>query len=254
MEGPSLLIAAEQLQPFCGMKIIAVSGNSKAGKERMDNKIVRDIFSWGKHLVFQFDDFALRIHFLLWGSFEATVQGKSVNGDYKKAKGASPRLAFTFKNGHLEMYSCSVKFIELANAKSIYDFSTDVMSPQWNEKAALKKAGALPDSEISDVLLDQNIFTGVGNIIKNEVLYITRTHPQQKVGKLTKSQLKDITKEAHDFSHQFYAWRKEFVLKENLLVYRKSICPNCEGKVKRARTGLTERWSFYCPSCQKLTE
>lgn len=254
MEGPSLYLAVEQLKPFSGKKVLSVAGNSKAGKERMDGKKVEDIFSWGKHLVFQFDTFALRIHFLLWGSFEATIEGKSVTGDYKKSKGADPRLAFEFKNGHIEMYSCSVKFLEEKDAKVLYDFSTDVMSDTWNEKAAIKKLSALPNSEIADVLLDQNIFTGVGNIIKNEVLFITRIHPKEKVGKLSNAQIKAVTKEAHDFSHQFYKWRKGFVLKKNLLIYRKSACPNCGGKVKREKTGATQRWSFYCPTCQKLIE
>lgn len=86
MEGPSLYLAAEWLTPFLGKKIINVDGNTKIGKERLNNKTILDIFSWGKHLVFQFDDFALRVHFLLFGSFEATLKKKKITGDYLKKR------------------------------------------------------------------------------------------------------------------------------------------------------------------------
>ena len=58
MEGPSLHLAAEQLQPFAGRRIQSVSGNSKIGIERLSGLKVNEIFAWGKHLVFQFDTFA----------------------------------------------------------------------------------------------------------------------------------------------------------------------------------------------------
>jgi endonuclease VIII len=143
MEGPSLYLAARQLKPFKGQIINQVSGNSKIGIKRLKEEKIKDIFSWGKHLVFQFDSFALRIHFMLFGSFEATVEGKLVTGDYKK-KARVPRLMFEMANGHIEMYSCSVKFLEEKKAKKTYDFSVDVMSAKWDPKAALKKVRSFP--------------------------------------------------------------------------------------------------------------
>ena len=58
MEGPSLLLAKEQLRPFKGKTVLAVSGNTKIGKERFAGQTVRDIFSWGKHLVLTASRFA----------------------------------------------------------------------------------------------------------------------------------------------------------------------------------------------------
>ncbi|HSL43890.1 MAG TPA: hypothetical protein VK897_10700, partial [Anaerolineales bacterium] len=73
MEGPSLYLAAKQLKPFRGKTVLSLSGNTKIEKERILKKKVKNIFSWGKHLVIQFDEFALRTHFMLFGTFEATV-------------------------------------------------------------------------------------------------------------------------------------------------------------------------------------
>lgn len=69
MEGPSLFLAKQQLKPFINKIILEVSGNTKIGKERLLNLKVKDIFSWGKHLVFQFEDFGIRVHFFVVWNF-----------------------------------------------------------------------------------------------------------------------------------------------------------------------------------------
>src|SRR5712672_1336413 len=99
MEGPSIHLAAEQLRPFVGKRITSVSGNSRIGIDRLRGKQVKGIFAWGKHLVFQFETFALRVHFMLWGTFAATVQGVSVTGDYRRS--GPPRLILDFPNGEI---------------------------------------------------------------------------------------------------------------------------------------------------------
>lgn len=184
MEGPSLYLASEQLAPFIGREIKKVEGNTKIGKERLFGKKILSIFSYGKYLYFQFDTFALRVHFLLWGSFQASVNKKKVTGDYPK-KVRIPRLAFKLLNGHIEMYSCSIRLIESSDAKELCDFSTDIMSASWDKKKALIKLKKSPKTEIADALLDQTIFTGVGNIIKNEVLLRAKTSPLRKIEELS---------------------------------------------------------------------
>ncbi|MBV9349202.1 MAG: endonuclease [Patescibacteria group bacterium] len=250
MEGPSLHLAAEQLKPFKGKSVLIVMGNTKIGKERLAGKKVKDIFAWGKHLVFQFDDFAIRIHFMLFGTFEAQVNGVWVTGDYRKAR--EPRLSLTFENGVMNAYNCSVKFIESAGAKKEYNFSVDIMSPKWDHKRALAQMQANAREEISDVLLDQEIFAGVGNIIKNEVLSLTYLNPRTRVENIPKKKLTEIIKETRKFSKQFLAWRRKFVLKKNLKAHRKSACPHCGTKLIREKTGRRERWAYWCPVCQVL--
>src|SRR5215213_10876594 len=155
MEGPSLYLAANQLKPFRGKTVLTVSGNSKIEKERILNKKVNDIFPWGKHLVIQFDEFALRSHFLLFGAFEATVNDSPLTGDYRRSY--TPRLQLDFENGSIKLFNCSVKFLETRNAKASYDFTIDIMSPKWNSDKAFDSIYSMHDVEIADVLLDQNI-------------------------------------------------------------------------------------------------
>lgn len=249
MEGPSLFLASEQLAPFTKKIVLQVNGNTKIGKERLFNKKILSIFSWGKHLVFQFDEFALRVHFLLFGSFEATVLGIKVTGDYP-SKNRIPRLQLVFRNGQIDFYSCSLKYLETSNAKETYDFSVDIMSSEWDEKKALEKIQKNPTYEIGDLLLDQSIFAGVGNIIKNEVLYLNKTAPDQSLANLSLTKQKKLIKTTQEFSHQFYEWRKRFELRKHYQIYKKGICPRCQNKVTRKKTGKRQRLSFYCPHCQ----
>ena len=252
MEGPSLYLAANQLKPFRGKTVLSVSGNTKIEKERIVDKKVKSIFPWGKHLIIQFDTFALRTHFLLFGAFEAEVNNATLTGDYKRAY--TPRLQLDFDNGNIKMFNCSVKFLETGNAKASYDFTVDIMSPKWDPDKAFDSIYAKPGAEIADILLDQEIFAGVGNIIKNEVLWRVRIHPATKVKEITPSELKELIAETRKFSLLFYKWRKVFLLRKHLDIYQKSICPRCGAKVKREKTGKRNRISHFCPVCQSRDE
>ena len=152
------------------------------------------------------------------------------------------------------MFNCSVKFIEDKNFKKSYDFRSDIMSSEWSNDLALKKIKEFPDDEIGDVLLDQDIFGGVGNIIKNEVLFLTRTNPKKTVESIAIKKRKEIIETSRTFSHQFLEWRRIFQLKKHLVIYRKSICPLCESKIIREKTGKRKRWSFYCPKHQPVPQ
>jgi len=249
VEGPSIHLAAEQLSSFVGRRVLSVHGNSRIGIERLRRKTVRDIFAWGKHLVLQFDTFALRVHFLLWGTFAASVNGTSVTGDYRRT--SAPRLVMAFVNGEITIWSASVKFVEHACVRDTYDFTSDVLADEWDPRAALQKLRRHPRAEIADVLLDQSIFAGVGNIIKNEVLFRTRTNPMTRVGRVPVKTLKRIVDDARVFSFRFLELRREFALRKNLEIYGRSECPSCGGRVSRKVHGSRGRRSFFCAACQQ---
>ncbi len=101
-EGPSILLVKEAAAKFAGKKIIAVDGNSKIEQSRLLNKKIIEIKSWGKHFLICLDGFTLRVHFLMFGSY--TI-------DEKKPERAI-RLHLKFKNGEINFYACSVKYLE----------------------------------------------------------------------------------------------------------------------------------------------
>lgn len=239
-EGPSIVILKEAVKPFQGKRIIAAAGNMKVtDPKKLKGKTVH-FKSWGKHFLICLDDLTIRIHLLMFGSY-------SIN----ERKDREPRLRLEFKNGELSFYNCAAKLIE-GDINDTYDWSADVMNEAWSAAKAKKKLKADPDRLVCDVLLDQEIFSGVGNIIKNEVLFRIRVHPATKVMALPPKKLNELVKEAVNYSYDFLKWKKEFTLKQHWLINTKSTCPECKGPVTKDYMGKTNRRTFYCPHCQKL--
>ena len=251
MEGPSLRLAEQQLQPFKGKRVLSVLGNTTIGKERCEGQVVRAVFSHGKQLFIQFGTFALRTHFMLFGTYEADVDGEQVTGDYVRA--LVPRLALRFRNGELRLFSCSVRFVEGKNVHRELDFSTDVLSPKWDATQALTVLKGRGKEAIGDVLLDQAVFAGVGNIIRNEVLWLARVRPDALIRDLSVAKRKEIIALARSFSQQFLRWRRVFQLRKHLRIYKRKTCPRCGGPVLHGKMGVWDRMAHYCPHCQKKT-
>ena len=80
---------------------------------------------------------------------------------------------------------------------------------------------AQPDQLVCDALLDQNIFAGVGNIIKNEVLFRIKVHPENTIQSLPPRKLTEMINEARNYSFDFLKWKKAFVLKKHWLIHTK---------------------------------
>jgi endonuclease-8 len=103
-----------------------------------------------------------------------------------------------------------------------------------------------------DALLDQNIFAGVGNIIKNEVLFRIRLHPESLVGNVPEPVINELIAEARNYSFDFLEWKKAFVLKKHWLAHTKKTCPRCNIPFVKKYAGKTKRRSFFCTNCQVL--
>jgi Formamidopyrimidine-DNA glycosylase len=89
------------------------------------------------------------------------------------------------------------------------------------------------DEYICDVLLNQEVFAGVGNIIKNEALFLAKVHPLSIVAKIPQNILLDLVLETRKFSLKFLEIRiKENSLKEYLNIYRRKNCIRCNSKIK----------------------
>jgi endonuclease-8 len=239
-EGPSLIIAKEELKQFVGKKIIAVDGNSKIDLPRLVNKKLLDVKTWGKHLLFCFNGFTVRIHFLMFGKY--------LVNDSKNSKLS---LQLKFSRGEVNIYTSAVKMLE-GPLDEIYDWSADVLNDNWDHKKALKKLRKLDSENVSDALLNQDIFSGVGNIIKNEVLFRTRIHPYSIIKAIPSRKLSELVKQAREYSFDFLEWKKEFVLKKHWQVHTKKTCPRDNEKIYKEYIGKTARRTFFCNQCQKV--
>ena len=238
-EGPSIILLREQVERFEGRKILGAVGNAKIDMSRLIGRKVIAFRSWGKHFLIELPNLAVRVHFLMFGSY--TIDSR---------KEREPRLRLTFPNGEVNFYSCAIRLVEGA-LDDTYDWRVDVMSPAWDAAAARRTLRNMPATLICDALLDQNVFSGVGNIIKNEVLFRVRVHPCSRVGALPPAKLRAVVEQARQYSFEFLEWKRQFVLRKHWLVHNKGTCPNCHGKLTREWLGITNRRTFFCPRCQK---
>lgn len=241
-EGPSIILMKESLQQFVGRKPTDATGNAKFEKEPFIGQTLLEIRTFGKQTYLVFEKAAIRIHLLMFGSY-------SINEQTKPDK--SLRLALIFDTEGMYFYTCSVKSVAIESLSDI-DWEADVMSDLWNPKKAEKKLGSRPKTMVCDALMDQNIFSGVGNIIKNEVLFRIGVQPESLIGNLPVKKRRELIAEARNYSFEFLEWKREFTLKKHWLVHTKSICPICGQKLVKKQTGVGKRRSFYCEKDQKL--
>lgn len=239
-EGPSILILKEEVQQFAGKQVIDVSGNTSIDLERLRDKKILSFKTWGKHFLICFEDFTIKIHMLMFGTYRINEQKKIV-----------PKLHLGFASGEINFYTCSVKILE-GVINQYYDWSVDVLNENWNPKKAKESLDKIPNEMICDAILDQDIFSGVGNIIKNEVLYRCFVHPESLVGKILPEKIDELISECSIYSFEFLYWKKKLELKKHWLAYNQNECKRCNLPMIKKATGKKRRTSFICTNCQKL--
>jgi endonuclease-8 len=237
-EGPSIVILREAAAKFRGKTVRLATGNSSLDLTRMEGRRVVALRSWGKHFLIQFSSFSLRVHMLMFGSYRIDER-----------KPSPPRVSLQFDNGELNIYASSLKYIE-GPLDDTYDWRTDVMNDAWDPRLARRRLKLQPGTLICDALLDQDLFAGVGNIIKNEVLFRQRVHPESLVGDLPTRVLGKLIADARGYSFSFLEWKRAFELRKHWQIHTKRTCPNCSGPVSKTYPGKTRRRAFFCPNCQ----
>jgi formamidopyrimidine-DNA glycosylase len=137
------------------------------------------------------------------------------------------------------------------------DFSLKIFSERIIRRA---------NGKIKQVLLDQNLIAGIGNIYSDEALWLSKIHPETLVHKIEKGLLKklyesvvEVLKKGIDFggdSMQDYRTpsgeKGRFQLEHRVYQRKNKEClrKNCKGKIARIVVG--GRSTHYCPLCQQL--
>ncbi len=243
-EGPSIVIFKKDLSRFKGKRVKEASGVSKTIEPaRLKGKTITDLKSFGKHLLICFGDkLTLRIHFLMFGKYA-----------FDQTKAAPLRLHLGFaKDEEVNFYTCDLRYIE-GDLDDVYDWRGDIMSEAWDIPLALKKLKELPEGTIiCDALMSQDIFAGLGNIIKNEVLFRMKIQPESRVSAIPLRKKRELLQDVADYAQLFLEWRQEGTLKKHWQAHTKKVCPECGGAITKTYAGEAERRSFFCEGCQEL--
>ncbi|NXY84429.1 NEIL2 Endonuclease, partial [Alcedo cyanopectus] len=189
----------------------------------------------------------LCFHFGLFGSVRANElsRAKKANkrGDWKDPV---PRLVLHFENGgFLAFYNCRIHWCSSLRA----DPASDILSVEFHRGQALDALSA--PNPICYTLLDQRYFSGLGNIIKNEILYLAKIHPLTPGSLLAPSDLEHLLDCAVQFSSD-WLHNKLCGKRLHFQIYQKEQCPlgHVVMKGTLGPSGGFKRLTWWCPQCQ----
>ncbi|MET0466574.1 MAG: DNA-formamidopyrimidine glycosylase family protein [Chitinophagaceae bacterium] len=241
-EGPSLVLLKEDILQFRRKKVMAAGGNAAIDVQQLEGRQLLEIRTWGKQLFLLFSGkITIRIHLLMFGSY-------SINEQIRLKR--SIKLELQFNTGTLYFYTCSVKEME-PGWETTYDWNADLLSKKWAPRAARAKLKKIPETLVCDALLDQQIFSGSGNIVKNEVLFRIFLHPESTLGAIPPQTFTLLIREAKQYCYDFLQWKREGTLKKHWQIIGKKKCPRCDLAVQKKYCGKTRRRTFFCKNCQE---
>ncbi|MCY7420692.1 MAG: endonuclease [Chitinophagaceae bacterium] len=209
-EGPSILHLRNTLLPFKGKVVKQAGGYGPMPAEWINGKKLLDICTWGKHLLFVFSNGSVRVHLMLFGEIRINER-KTVNRSF----------FLEFAKGEINGYVVKAEKLK-GTPEEVYDWRTDILHKDFDAahvKLLLKKEAG---KTIDDVLMDQNVFTGVGNKIRNEALYRAGIHPLSITGKIPAAKITMLIKEAVAYVKIFYKQLETKGVNDNFSVYKQA--------------------------------
>ncbi|XP_070819138.1 endonuclease 8-like 3 isoform X1 [Chaetodon trifascialis] len=202
----------------------------------------------GKELFLYLGVRALRVHFGMNGSMRINP------AERKDRTGSIPALEIHLSNDIVCFFDSTVeiRLTEDCEQRVRAMESQDVCSPKFSFSRSEEAVKSQTSRMLCDVLLDQAVMPGVGNIIKNEALFDSGLHPAVKVQQLTDEQIHHLVKMTRDFTLLFYKCRRSgSPLYKHYKVYKRPQCGQCLHVITVCRLGDNGRMTYFCERCQK---
>ncbi|KAM4053719.1 endonuclease 8-like 3 isoform 2-T2 [Anomaloglossus baeobatrachus] len=190
---------------------------------------------------------ALRVHFGMNGSMRINPAEKT------DRSGAPAALEVQLTKDLICFFDSTVDVRNASDCQEkVQSFQElDVCSSKFSFSRAESEIKRQGSRMLCDVLLDQAVLPGVGNIIKNEALFDSGLHPAVQTGLLTDKQVSHVVKMTRDFTILFYKCRKNgSALYKHYKVYKKPVCGQCGTKITVCRLGENNRMTYFCSNCQ----
>ncbi len=267
-EGDTIHRTAARLKPVLAGKTVAsfeaarlVETGPAAGTT------IESVEAKGKYLLVHFGDGnTLETHMKMTGSWHIYRRGER----WRRAASAARAVieteegwvAVCFSAPHVKL-TRSREGLKRANAGPDR-LGPDLCSPAPDLGEAVERFDLRPgDSPIVDVLLDQRICCGVGNVYKSEVLFVCGVHPLTPLRSIDGNLRAELVATAHRMLRQNLGPGPRATVGpdgspgengtgDRLAVYgRRGLpCLRCEGLIAYDRHGPHARSSYWCPVCQ----
>ena len=277
-EGPEVKRRAEELNAaLAGETILSIEAHHKrllAFLEKSPDPIIghriNRVYSIGKHILFELDNgLYLHNHLLMFGSWRIYDAGVQVPHDERTMEviGTESKQAVLRGGSVFEVLDAE----GLRRHPSLSKLGPDVLGDGFDEDCALENFRKHPEEEIGVALLNQELISGVGNYLKSEILFATRTDPRRCVREFGDEELREIIRATRritqaSFESQGYTIPEELrgrleetgmlprTMGHRHWVFRRTNrpCWNCGTPIRQFRQGKgAGRITYVCPECQK---
>ena len=219
---------------------------------------IERVRSHGKHLFVELEDgIDVRSHLGMHGSWHQYP----LRAPWKRPA----RQASLIIEAGSEVYVCfNAKEVELVRRDGFrardlrVHLGPDLLKPHdVDDIVARARETCSPESPLIDVLLDQRVAAGIGNVYKSEVLFVERQAPLAFFSQTSDAVLGALYRRAAELLARNIKGgprRTRFVEggSSELWVYRRDgrPCLVCDALIRRARLGRGQRSTYWCPSCQ----
>ncbi len=208
--------------------------------------------AYGKNILFVFGDYMVRTHLMMYGTIHIYDFDESLTKPESKM-----RLMLIFESKKVVIYNAPI--VEIDYKWRILDklkrtLGVDPLRDDWSVEKAVMLIRRHGDRKIGDVLLDQRVIAGIGNILRNEILFRAKIHPERLVKDLSQKEVERIARYAWELSWEFFRRKIERKrIAPLLMVYNKARkpCPRCGRPIRLYYQKPNGRKTFVCDYCQR---
>jgi endonuclease-8 len=271
-EGDTIFRAARTLHRALAGKSVAAFESALPALNRvhddapMTGRTIERVTAAGKHLLMHFSgNLVLRTHMRMNGSWHIYRQGERWQRSRRdmRIRIATDEFEAVGFNIPVAEFTSS---LTLTRHRELRTLGPDVLSDDFQAADALQRIRDRGTSAIADVLLNQRVIAGLGNVYKSEVLFICRVNPFTLVRDLSDTALATIVETARqvlsaNVSEQLALMTTYSGLrrttgrgdpKERLWVYGRARlpCRRCGSAIRVRKQGIDARLTYWCPECQ----
>lgn len=267
-EGDTIYRAAASIRQWMGGRIVTAAESQVAGLQvqTLVGRTIERVEPHGKHLVLSFgarptivDDLpvALHSHMRMSGSWHVYTEGAQWQRPKWQAKiiiTASDRLAVCFNAPIVSL----LPEREVMRGTSIGRLGPDVLVDPFDPAEVVARARATRnDDAIGEVLLDQRVVAGIGNIYRCESLFLEGIHPWTILTQITDETLETLVITASRIMRSNLGkqiGRNFGGGEDQQWVYRRAglPCRRCGTAVQSRKQGTQARTAYWCSLCQRV--
>ncbi|UCG56780.1 MAG: hypothetical protein JSU70_18175 [Phycisphaerales bacterium] len=247
-EGPQVRLITERLQRKLQRKLLSRCVTTRANLERFAAAIAGSsferIFCKGKHIFFALDsEQFLHNQLLMRGRWRMT-RDRFMLLPYE--------IWLAFETGDWTVYNQKGQVLRILNAeqtqKQLDSLGADVMCDKCKEQDIVEALSGQQEPA-GELLLDQSVLSGIGNVAKSEALFLAGIHPETEIIELTERELSKLAGSIRSVMWDSYKSGGRWTRR----VYRRSgeRCLKCGTRIIMIRQGKQNRSTYFCPKCQQ---